>query len=339
MSARHLSRRVLMQLLAGAGAFAALRPSPAAQARQAQALRAVLLGTQGGPNFTATRSETSSVVSLDDRLYLVDCGYGALARLIQAGLNYRTVSQVFLTHLHDDHTADLTSLMTHQWTGGRVTPTVIHGPTGTRRLVAAAIRYLQINEEIRSIDEARSARVATLFSAREIPATAKPTLVFEEGNLRVTAVENTHYPEDSKRHTKQRSLALRFDALGHAIVFAGDTAYSANLVGLARGADVLVCEAMHFEATRRNFERRVAEGAYADNPEGIWKHIAGTHTSLEVAGKMAREAGVRKLVLNHVIPGGLMPELDDDFYRRDVMKEFDGEVLVGHDGMQIEVSG
>jgi ribonuclease BN (tRNA processing enzyme) len=95
---------------------------------------------------------------------------------------------------------------------------------------------------------------------------------------------------------------------------------------------------MHFEATRRNFERRVAEGAYADNPEGIWKHIAGTHTSLDVAGKMAREAGVRKLVLNHVIPGGLMPELDDEFYRRDVMKEFDGEVIVGRDGMQIEVA-
>ncbi len=338
MNGRRLSRRMLMQLLAGAGALAAMRPSLAAQARQAQALRAVLLGTQGGPNYTATRSETSSVVSLDDQLYLVDCGYGALARLIQAGLNYRTVSQVFLTHLHDDHTADLSALMTHQWTGGRVTPTVIHGPTGTRRLVDTAIRYLQVNEEIRSIDEARSARVAKLFSAREIPATARPTLVFEAGDLRVTAVENTHYPEDSKRHTKQRSLALRFDARGHAIVFAGDTAYSSNLVGLARGADVLVCEAMHFEATRRNFERRVAEGAYADNPEGIWKHIAGTHTSLEVAGKMAREAGVRKLVLNHVIPGGLMPELDDDFYRRDVVKEFDGEVIVGRDGMQIEVS-
>jgi ribonuclease BN (tRNA processing enzyme) len=96
---------------------------------------------------------------------------------------------------------------------------------------------------------------------------------------------------------------------------------------------------MHLEATRRNFDRRVAEGAYADNPEGIWKHIAGTHTPLDVAGRMAREAGVRRLVLNHVIPGALMPELDDEFYRREVVKEFAGEVIVGRDGMQIEVSG
>jgi ribonuclease BN (tRNA processing enzyme) len=334
-----LSRRALIQLLAGAATLTAVPRLRAANAPQARGLRAVLLGTQGGPNFTATRIETASVVALDDRLYMVDCGYGALGKLIQSGLNYRAVGQVFLTHLHDDHTADLASLMTHQWTGGRVTPTVVRGPTGTRRLVDAAIRYLQVNEEIRRIDEARSARVAQLFSAREIPATSTPTLAFEKDDLRVTAVENTHYPEDSKRHTRQRSLALRFDARGHSIVFSGDTAYSSNLVGLARGADVLVCEVIHMEATRRNFDQRVAQGAYQDNPEGIWKHIAGTHTPLDVAGRMAREAGVKKLVLNHVIPGGMMPELDDEFYRREVIKEFAGEVIVGRDGMQIEVSG
>ena len=305
-------------MLQSLGAAAALATFPAAAATPARcrrrAMRAILLGTQGGPNFNPTRGETASCVMLDDRLYMVDCGYGALGALVRANLNYRNVGQIFLTHLHDDHAADLVSIMGHQWTGGRIEPTVVHGPAGTKRLVDAAIRYNEVNEEIRLVDEARSARIAALFSAREITRHGATSQRAPRRDLTVTAVENTHYPAESKQHSTQRSLALRFDARGRSIVFSGDTAYSQNLVALARSADVLVCEAMHVAATRASFDERVAAGAYADNPEGIWTHIVGTHTPLDVAGKMAREAGVRTLVLNHLIPGGWNPELDDDFY-------------------------
>lgn len=298
-------------------------------------LKAILLGTQGGPNFNLVRGESASVVQLDGRLYMVDCGYGALGALVRAGLNYRDVGQVFLTHLHDDHDADLVSLLGHQWTGGRVEKTTVHGPAGTARLVAAAVRYNEVNEEIRLIDEARSVRGADLAVAREIAATAAPTVVLSDGDLTVRAVENTHYPPAAKAHTTQRSLALRFDARGRSIVFSGDTAYSENLVNLARGADVLVCEAMHVAATKRNFDERVRAGAYADNSDGIWKHIVETHTPLDVAGRMAREAGVRTLVLNHIIPGGWEPSLDDEFYRSEAAREFKGTIVVGRDGLEI----
>ena len=131
------------KVLAGLGGLATLAALPAAAAAPApsNALRALLLGTQGGPNFNATRGETASLVMLDGKLYLVDCGYGALGAIVRAGLNYRDIGNVFLSHLHDDHTADLVSLLGHQWTGGRTQPTVVHGPAGTERLVTAAIRY------------------------------------------------------------------------------------------------------------------------------------------------------------------------------------------------------
>ena len=329
------TRRTLLAGIGGLATLAALPARGGAAAAPARGLRALLLGTQGGPNFNATRGETASLVMLDDRLYLVDCGYGALGAIVRAGLNYRDVGNVFLTHLHDDHTADLVSLLGHQWTGGRTQPTVVQGPAGTERLVNAAIRYNEVNEEIRLVDEARSVRMSSLFSGRDLGATAVPTVVFRDRDLTVSAVENTHYPEAARRRSAQRSLALRFDARGRGIVFSGDTAYSTGLVALARGAEVLVCEAMHVEATRRNFDARVKAGAYADNPEGIWKHIVETHTPLDVAGRMAREAGVRKLVLYHVIPGGWEPTLDDDFYRREVAREFSGEIVVGRDGLEI----
>jgi ribonuclease BN (tRNA processing enzyme) len=329
-----MNRRHLLSYAGATIAMALLPLRLAGAAAASTGMKAILLGTQGGPNFNLVRGETASVVLFDNRLYLVDCGYGAMAALVRANLNYRDVGQVFLTHLHDDHAADLVTLLGHQWTGGRVEKTTVHGPVGTARLVEAAVRYNEVNEEIRLVDESRSVRGAQLAVAKEIPATAAPQLVLAEGDLSVRAVENTHYPPASKEHTTQRSLALRFDARGRSIVFSGDTAWSKNLVELARGADVLVCEAMHVAATRRNFDERVKAGAYADNPEGIWKHIVETHTPLDVAGRMAREAGVRTLVLNHIIPGGWEPALDDEFYRREAAREFSGQIIVGRDGLE-----
>ena len=47
----------------------------------------VLLGTEGGPQITLTRGETASVLVVDGQLYLIDCGYGTLRALVQAGLD------------------------------------------------------------------------------------------------------------------------------------------------------------------------------------------------------------------------------------------------------------
>jgi ribonuclease BN (tRNA processing enzyme) len=85
---------------------------------------------------------------------------------------------------------------------------------------------------------------------------------------------------------------------------------------------------------RASFDRRVAAGAYADNPEGIWKHIVETHTSTEEAGRMAAEAGVGLLVLTHLVPGAL-DDVSDEIYLQGVRRHFDGEVIVGRDLMVI----
>jgi ribonuclease BN (tRNA processing enzyme) len=327
-----MQRRTLLKWsLAAAGLYAAGGVVAQSGARRT---RLVMLGTQGGPNFNLERGETAHALVVDGALYLVDCGYGTLAALVRAGLHYRGVEQIFLTHLHDDHSADLPALVGHQWTDGRVTPVGIYGPAGTARLVAAAVEYNATNEEIRLVDEARSVRVRDLFTGHDVLADAQSTPVFTDERVRVSAVENTHYPAESKRRMPHRSIALRFDASDRSIVFSGDTAVSSALVALAKGADVLVCEAMDVQLMRAAFDRRVAAGAYADNPEGIWHHIVTTHTTTEQAGQMAAEAGVKTLVLGHLIPGALSP-VPDDTYSAAARKHFGGEIVVGRDLLEI----
>ena len=324
-----INRRSLLQA-AGLGTVLAPWTTHGAEATT----QLILLGTQGGPNFNLQRGETASLLVINGEPYLIDCGYGTLRALLQSGVSYLGVGHIFLTHLHDDHNADLPALLSHQWTQGRVLPTTVYGPYGTDTLVQAANLYNQANTDIRLEDEARTVQPRDLFSGTVIPAQASPVLVLQNSGVKVSAVENTHYPEAAKQHMQHRALSYRFDAADRSVVFSGDTAYSDNLVALARGADVLVSEAMEIDAFRQRFEQMVASGNYADNPEGIWTHIVGTHTSTADAGRMASAAGVKTLVLNHLIPGGL-GALPDEAYIRSAREHFAGEIIVGRDQLVV----
>lgn len=327
------NRRNFIQFSVAAGIVTSSQIASKAFAQSSNSeMQLVLLGTQGGPNYNLARGESANLVLVDGQPYLVDCGYGTLRAIIESGVSYLEIAQIFLSHLHDDHSADIAALLGHQWTQGRVDFTTVYGPAGTNDLVEAAILYNQVNTDIRTIDEARSVKPEDMFSGVVISATQIPHRVFEDSRISVHSIENTHFPENAKRQMSYRSLSYRFDSENRSIVFSGDTTYSENLITLAQDADVLVCEAMEVASMRRAFDAMVASGGYADNPEGIWQHIAETHASTEDAGRMANAAGVKLLVLNHLIPGGLQ-DLPDEGYLEGVRMYYSGEVVIGKDQM------
>jgi ribonuclease BN (tRNA processing enzyme) len=335
MRTMNWSRRgFLARLTATATAMAVARAEAQLAGLGQRRTQLVLLGTQGGPNFNPMRNECSNAVVVDGYPYLVDCGYGALGALREAGLSHRDIGTVFLTHLHDDHTSDLVALLSHQWTDGRVDPTLVVGPHGTERLVEAALAFAAPNAAIRLVDEARSVQPRELFSGQDIAATATPAEIYTDERIAVSSVENTHFPDDSKEQFPYRAVSYRLDSSDRSITISGDTAYSGNLVRLAEGSDVFVCEAIEVASMRRAFEQMVAQGFYADNPEGIWKHIVDTHTSTEDAGRMAAEAGVDTLILTHLIPGALQ-DVTDELYLDGARRHFDGRIIVGRDLMVI----
>jgi len=329
------ARRSLLCGLAGSGLLTALVPFTTLAQNGDGRSRLILLGTQGGPNFNLTRGETASLLVVDEVPYLIDCGYGALRAILQSGVPYQNIGQVFLTHLHDDHVADVVSLLGHQWTQGRVDPTLVHGPYGTDTLVEGVLLYQQANTRIRMNDEARTLDPATVFKAVVLPATDTPVEVYKDERLTVTAVQNTHYPQATLDELPDRALSFRFDCPDRSIVISGDTTYSPSLVALAQGADLLVCEAMDHASIRAAFEALVAAGNYADNPEGIWAHIVVTHSTTQQAGRMAAEAGVKTLVFNHVLPGALNSAIADEAYIAGAREHFAGDIIVGYDQLQL----
>src|SRR5687767_8858730 len=159
-------------VLAGAAGLAALGlrlplaaqpPAPANRPPPPPGTRLVLLGTRGGPGVSLDRSESASAVVVDGVPYLVDCGYGTMRALVESSIGYQPVSTVFLTHLHDDHTADIAAMLAHQWTGSKATPTNVYGPYATERTVNGAIEFFRANVEIRTIDEGRKEKPEEMF--------------------------------------------------------------------------------------------------------------------------------------------------------------------------------
>jgi ribonuclease BN (tRNA processing enzyme) len=326
-----VQRRNFLKTLAAISGGAAL---PASLYAQASGTQILLLGTQGGPNFNLQRGETASLLMVDDVPYLVDCGYGTMQALRKAGINFLTIPEIFLTHLHDDHVADVATLLSHQWTQGRVASTTVHGPIGTDTLVEGALAFTSANADIRFVDEGRSIRADTLFNANVVPATEEVYQVFEDERIKVSSIENDHFPDWAKAEMKYRSLSYRFDTDNRSVVFSGDTTYSENLITLAKGADVLVTEVIEPVILREWFDEVVASGGYQDNPENIWTHIVETHLKTEDAGRIAQQAGIKTLVLHHLLPGALR-DVDDSHYLTGIRKHFQGEVIVGHDGLAV----
>jgi ribonuclease BN (tRNA processing enzyme) len=114
------------------------------------------------------------------------------------------------------------------------------------------------------------------------------------------------------------------------VVFSGDTRKTQALIDLARGADVLVCEAQYLPGIRGLAERIAPDPAHV---ESLYKSISGNALSVEQAGEVAQEAGVQTLVLNHLVPGDdTVPEF---VWLEAARQRFVGEVIVGRDLLRI----
>lgn len=315
-------------------------PGPAGQAaggaqppRALPGTQVVLLGTRAGPGVDLHRAQTATVILVDGMPYLVDCGYGTVRNLVAAGVEWGRIEKIVFTHLHNDHTTDLPALLSLQWTAGRTKPIDLYGPYGTEQLVRAVNEYCKADVGIRSVDEGRQTRPEMLYHGHDVEAAARPFTIFKDDRLTVSGIENSHYPEHSRSQMPHRSIGVRFDTPHRSVVISGDTTYSANLVQLAKNADVFICEVMD-PAMRQRWLDEVKRDPGAASRASVNRHVAETHSTPEEVGRMAAEAGVKLVVLNHQLTSAgtsapLAPLIEG------VRKAYSGEVILGQDLMMI----
>ncbi|KGG87498.1 MBL fold metallo-hydrolase [Comamonas thiooxydans] len=341
---KQVTRRQLFSALGGALlapyalAQQASKPGLVLAGAKEATTRLVLLGTGGGPSVRVEQAQSANVLFVNSTPYLIDCGYGTLRQLSKLGVGPQSIGHVFITHHHDDHNAELGTLLGMSWTLGRRQMVKVFGPTGMTKLVSGALEYFEPNSEIRTLDEGRKFAMKNLVEVKEL---AAPGLVFEDSNVRVTSARNTHFDEKISGLDKHLSLAFRFDTVDRrSIVFSGDTSYSTDLVALARGADVLVQEVIDVAGVNATVAKRWAKVMPPEEVKSVMRHIIEAHSTPEQVGRMASEAGVKCVVLNHITPGPV-PEvgLTEQSYIDNVRKHFNGAVIYGHDMEEILIPG
>lgn len=282
--------------------------------------RLVLLGSKGGPALRPGGPwPSSSLLELGGRTIVVDCGLGVTRGLVDAGISLKALDLIFITHLHSDHVLELGPLIHTAWTAGLATPVTVFGPRGTGRYWQRFCEAVEFDIDIRIVDEGRP-DIRKLVSVAEFGEGS----VLDERGLTVTALRVDHPPVTE-------CFALRFEHGGRSVVFSADTAFFPPLAEFARGADILVHEAMLEDGV----ERLVAR---TGNGARLREHLFASHSLAEEAGRIASDAGVRRLVLNHLIPAD-DPAIGEVDWIDAVRKTWSGDLTIARDGLVVQLSG
>ena len=116
--------------LGATSASMATRAGPPSRPVQGVGTELLLLGTSAGPVPMAGRTGIASALVVDGRVYLVDFGHGAFDQFGRAGLSPADLANIYITHLHSDHLADLYGLLWLRFGGiNPITqPVDIYGP-------------------------------------------------------------------------------------------------------------------------------------------------------------------------------------------------------------------
>lgn len=278
--------------------------------------RITLLGTKGGPAIRQGGAmPTASLLELAGKTVIVDCGIGVARSAVHAGVSLLEIDAIFITHLHSDHVLELGPLLYTSWTTGLNKKIQVFGPDGIQNYWDNFLRSMSFDSAIRIDDEGRTP-LADLVEITTFGEGAVASL----GDVAATALRVDHPPVTE-------CYALRFEAVGKVAVFSADTCYFPPLADFARGADVLIHEAMLTAGVDNLVRRTPAAGR-------LREHLMASHTPASDAAKIAAAADVKLLCLNHLVPAD-DPAFDDDDWRSEVAKNWDGRLIVGKDGMTI----
>ena len=284
----------------------------------AKSLKLVVLGS-GGPGATG-RAGASYLVLIDGTpRILVDAGPGAFVRVGEAGLSLEDVDTVLLTHLHVDHAGGLPGLFKARAVSGTdAAHFSVWGPAGTGDKPAGA--WFPSTSRFLDLLFGRQGAFAYLadfaapvtIDAHDIPGpltgTASPQVIVASADLVIKATPG--------HHADAPSIIYRIEHAGRSVTFSGDIDARglAGLRTIARGSDLLV-----FNSVVRD-------------PPGSRAILYELHTPPQAIGEVARDAGVRHVLLSHLSP---VVDGHRDEVLEFIRRSYAGPVDFAEDGMRV----
>ena len=255
---------------------------------------------------TTRHFATSQVVNLRDKLFMIDCGEGAQMQLRKSRLKFSRLNHIFISHLHGDHCFGLMGLISTFGLLGRTAELHIHSPKGLEELLAPMLNffchtlaYKVIFHEFDTrqasvIYEDRSMTVTTIPLRHRIPCCGflfaektRPNHIIRDmiDFYKVPVYELNRIKNGADYITPEGEVIAnarltRPSDPPRRYAYCSDTIFRREIAEQISGVDLLFHEATFAES-----ELARAKETY--------------HTTAAQAGRIAVEAGVRRLVIGH----------------------------------------
>lgn len=236
-------KRIVLKLLVASAALIWLDDGCIAQCHAGEGVKLTFIGTGHG-RVTASRANSCTLVQGGGKTYVVDVCDGAAGRIMKSGTHITDIDAVFITHDHLDHCWGLPFLI-QQITSWNEKKEPFHSRNKDKRYdVFLPSELLACGLDV----------ICKASHIQENPNVAlkrfKEGVIFDDGNLTVTAIGNDHSVRDRNGEFTSYSFLFEFVS-GEKIYFSGDLGrhfdLSVDTINSAGGVDLLVCELVHFD--------------------------------------------------------------------------------------------
>jgi len=249
---------------------------------------------------------TSQVLEMKNELFLIDCGEGTQVQLRRNKIKFSKIKHIFISHLHGDHCYGLVGLISTFRLLNRETELHVYGPKGIKEIITLQLKLsnswtnypLYFHEleskESQVIYEDEKLSVETIplvhrvytngFLFKEKPGDRK--LLRDkavEFKIDVSLFKSLKKGKDVKSESGElipNHLVTEDPEPPKSYAYCSDTAFNQQMVPQISGATVL-----YHESTFLEDKAKLA--------------FPTKHSTAKEAAKIAKEAGVQKLILGH----------------------------------------
>jgi ribonuclease BN (tRNA processing enzyme) len=231
--------------------------------------------------------------------FLLDCGGTTVQQFAKINFDYTKIDHILISHPHADHLGGFISLIFAIKLESMFSKVSVKHKLREKTLYIHG--YPGFLEDYKLLRRIMSGEADENY----------PIKVFEHKNQKIKypkfILETKIVGHAEKLFT---SIAFRLETDKKVFVYSGDSRYCDALIKLARGADLFLCDSSSME-------------------KGLG---TGYHLTPEGAGKIAQEAGVKKLVLTHFYD--VMPQ---NQVLKNAKKYFSGKIILAKDLMKIKI--
>jgi len=265
----------------------------------------LILGSNAAA-FAYGRHHTAQILKHRNKQFLIDCGEGTQIQIHKYKVKLARIHCVLISHLHGDHYLGLTGLLNTMHLFGREATLKIIGPPGLRDILTLQFRHSQttltypiefvewIPNETQLVYEDDTLTVHTIPLEHKIICSGylfreKPKLMRLDRNnlpdqLVASEVARLRKGQDVLNidgSVKYRSADVTLPPLpAHSYAFCSDTRYMTHLADAVKDIDVLYHESSFLE-------------------EMTERAVQTKHSTAKQAAQVAKDAGVKKLLLGH----------------------------------------